>query len=448
MKRVLASSTPLALVLMLLVATASRGQQGEDSGQPGQPAQPGANQRGKGDDPNRVGQQQSGQSGNSGQSGMNQPGQPGNPNQAAQPQHNNRPGQPGQDPWANHQAAYRDLGQFTPLLNSQLVLGTQWRNPGWSEGANGQGMVFAFVDNASRNSGMTLAPADAALRAQLKLGENQGLIVTQIEPGSPAAAAGVRQNDLLVRLEGEDVQAIPLGKVEDLENALKEQGERVVSLVLMRSGRQESLKVQPRVHASLGPVRPEPPAYWIGVSVSPVEPALRAQLQLPDNQGLIVMEVDPHGPATKAGVRKFDIIRSFNGLIPADQSALTKLVQSHGEKTVVVELLREARPLHVKLVPERRHSLGRRLSAELPSQTLYRVNLLGDQKGPVLGTMAFDPNGNLVGNVFADFYSQKIDTPADPALTKRLDDLTAQIRELRQAVEAMTKAQSQGQGNR
>lgn len=146
-------------------------------------------------------------------------------------------------------------------------------------------------------------------------------------------------------------------------------------------------------------------------------------------------------------MRKFDIIRTFDGVTPHDQHALTRLVQACGEKPVVVELVREARPVRVKLTPERRQSLGRRFSAELPAQSLYG-DLIPDQKGPVLGTMAFDPNGNLVGNVVADFALQKTDGQADPALTKRLDDLTAQIRALRQAVEAMTKAQAQSQGNR
>ncbi len=447
MKRVLASSAPLALVLTLLVSTVSRGQQ-QAGNHPGQPGQGQAGQQGnpaqqpgmsppQGGNPNQSGQQQPGQPANPAQSGRNQPGQSGNPIQAAQPQHNDRQGQPGQDPWANHQAGYWDLGV-------QGDLGY----PSWSEIANGKGMVFAFVDNASRNSGMTLAPADPALRAQLKLRDNEGLIVTQVEPGSPAAAAGIHQNDLLVRMEQSSGSFTSLGNVQELVDALKNRGEQVARLVLMRAGRQVTITVQPRVHASLGPIRPEPPTYWIGVAVSPVEPALRAQLQLPDNQGLIVVEVDPQSPAAKAGVHKFDIIRSVNGFTPSDPAALTRMIQAHGDRTVVIELTREARPVHVELAPVRRHALGRRLSAEHPAQTLYRVNLIGGQKGTMLGNMALDPNGNLVGNVVADYFPQKVDSQFDLALTKRLDDLTAQIRELRQAVEAMTKAQAQGQGNR
>lgn len=158
-------------------------------------------------------------------------------------------------------------------------------------------------------------------------------------------------------------------------------------------------------------------------------------------------EAPDWGP-TQAGVRKFDIIRSIDGHIPPDPSALTKMIRARGEKTVVIELTREARPVHVELVPVRRHPVGRQVSAELPAQTLFNVNLIGGQKGTMLANMAFDPNGNLVGNVVADYFPQKIDGQADPALATRLDDLTAQIKELRQAVEAMTKAQSQRQGNR
>src|SRR5262249_43530211 len=105
---------------------------------------------------------------------------------------------------------------------------------------------------------------------------------------------------------------------------------------------------------SLGPVHPEPPAYWIGVSAGPVEPALRTQLQLPQGQGLIITEVHKDSPAAKAGIQPHDIFLKVDGVALSDPASLTKLVQSRGEKPMKIELLRKGHKQEIELTPQRR----------------------------------------------------------------------------------------------
>ena len=217
-----------------------------------------------------------------------------------------------------------------------------------------QALTFNWIDEASRNSGMTLAPADPALQAHLSLGKTEGLIVTAIDPGSPATAAGIHQNDVLVRLGQDESKAVALAKPADLEEGLKAAGDRPTSLTLLRAGKKMSVKVQPRFKVSLGPVRPEPPAYWIGVSAGPVEPALRTQLQIPQGQGLIITEVHKDSPAVKAGIQPHDIFLNVDGVALSDPTALTKLVQSRGEKPMAVELLRQGHKQEIQVAPQRR----------------------------------------------------------------------------------------------
>ena len=93
----------------------------------------------------------------------------------------------------------------------------------------------------------------------------------------------------------------------------------------------------------MGPVQPEPPAFWIGVSVSPLEPALRAQLKLPQNQGLLAIDVVKDSPAAQADVKVHDILLSLDGKLLDSQEKLVELVQSNGEKSVPLELIREGK---------------------------------------------------------------------------------------------------------
>ena len=48
--------------------------------------------------------------------------------------------------------------------------------------------------------------------------------------------------------------------------------------------------------------------YWLGVECLPVMPALRAQLNLPEKQGLLVAAVAPESPAASAGIKQHDIL--------------------------------------------------------------------------------------------------------------------------------------------
>jgi membrane-associated protease RseP (regulator of RpoE activity) len=296
-------------------------------------------------------------------------------------------------------------------------------------------------------SGMVLAPVDESLAAQLKLAKDQGLIVTSLESHSPAAMAGIRQNDVLLKL-GEK----SLGKLEDLEEGLKAAGDKPVALSLIRGGSAQQVQVQPRVQVSLGPVEPEPPAFFIGVSVSSIEPALRAQLQLPGEHGLLAINVVKDSPAEKAGIQPHDILLSLNGKDLTSQARLIELVQSGAEKTIPLEVVREGKKTTLQVTPERRKKSSVSLNFGQPGRTFrYDVvrpgALMG--RGGMGGTFGAYGSGPLPKGegplhtvpMMGAMHGWTATTPGNAAATsKRLDDLAAEVKALRQAVEALAKA--------
>lgn len=83
---------------------------------------------------------------------------------------------------------------------------------------------------------------------------------------------------------------------------------------------------------------------WLGVHTSELSPALRAQLDLPAEAGLLVEQLPPDSPAARAGIAQNDILLSLN-LSPVAtpeqlRAALAKL--RPGEK-VLIEYLHKAR---------------------------------------------------------------------------------------------------------
>ncbi|MGP0067038.1 MAG: PDZ domain-containing protein [Isosphaeraceae bacterium] len=436
MRTRLAFLVAIALFPTLNGPARSYGQQAQ--GQPGQNPQ-----QGQGD--TVVGaifgysQQQQGVQPTQGQPGQNQLG-----SQQHQGSGQQRQGQQGQP-----NNAQQGRGQQGPNNNAQQNLN------GWIRSLNDP--VLTLLDSRNRNSGMSLAPADDALRAQLKLSKDEGLIVTEVEAGSPAALAGIEPNDVLLRLGGSPPKGIRLAKPDDLEKALKLVGSTPEPLQLLRGGQRISLMIQPQVRVSLGPVQPEPPTYWVGVSVASIEPALRAQLQLQPRFGLLALDVVKDSPASKAGLRPHDILLRLDSEALTDQDALIQIVQARGEKTIPLEIVREGKKETIAITPERRKSMNVAAMTEGPFTVNWDIVLPG-------GVLPGQPGGNTLEFVVNDLVQRQtvtrdanqrvrsmsvppraISSPKDShdlnsATAKQLDDLSAQIKELRQAIDALTKA--------
>lgn len=101
--------------------------------------------------------------------------------------------------------------------------------------------------------------------------------------------------------------------------------------------------------------------YWIGLMCVPPDEALRSQLDLPVDVGLLVVEVTDGGPAMKAGIQKHDLLLSIaivNKSTDAQPlkglSDLVTQVQAAETSPVKLELLRRGRKQTLELVPVER----------------------------------------------------------------------------------------------
>src|SRR6195256_2021338 len=103
---------------------------------------------------------------------------------------------------------------------------------------------------------------------------------------------------------------------------------------------------------------PAPPKYWIGLlgGAIPADNPLRAHVGLPENQGLLVANVVPKGPAAKAGLKQHDILLKGNGKDLHDMKDLVDLVMSEGAKKgqITLDVLRHNKHESFNLKPEDR----------------------------------------------------------------------------------------------
>jgi C-terminal processing protease CtpA/Prc len=73
---------------------------------------------------------------------------------------------------------------------------------------------------------------------------------------------------------------------------------------------------------------PRAPRAWLGVQPEDLPDELRAQLDLPEGEGLLVTEVLPGSPAEKAGLKKNDILIKIDGKAVKGEESLAKFMST------------------------------------------------------------------------------------------------------------------------
>lgn len=167
---------------------------------------------------------------------------------------------------------------------------------------------------------------------ELGLGETRGVLLTAIVPGSPAANAGLRQGDVIIRIAGKDVtDPVSLNdKILATPNLL----DRPASIVIWREGRMQ--EVQATLTAL--PARDTKGRLVItgynplnGVMVEALGPALNADLGLAlSTRGVAVVDAPQKAPlaAFNFSVKPGDLILSVNGNLVKSPKEVQQAVDS------------------------------------------------------------------------------------------------------------------------
>jgi serine protease Do len=89
---------------------------------------------------------------------------------------------------------------------------------------------------------------------------------------------------------------------------------------------------------------------WLGVMIQKVTPELAKSFSLKDNNGALVGDVIPGGPAAKAGIKRGDVIVKFNGYDVKDMEELPKIVaNTKPDIEVDVEVIRGGKTLNLNV---------------------------------------------------------------------------------------------------
>jgi len=149
-------------------------------------------------------------------------------------------------------------------------------------------------------------------------------VVGHVMPDSPAAKAGIRDGDLIVRLEDK-----PNPTWEDIDMQELSSAYRPMRVAVERGGKRFDISVTPVLDERSG-------VGYAGWSA-------RGDIQLGN--------ISPDLPAKKAGLQKGDLIKTANGQPIHSVVKFHEIIRSSGGKPVTLELTRNGQPHTVTVQP-------------------------------------------------------------------------------------------------
>jgi serine protease Do len=269
------------------------------------------------------------------------------------------------------------LGQTEPSPQAAVLSAT----------GNGDALaLYSPADQSSRDSvirlqemlndrngawlGVDLTDVTQAKVNELKLPGDYGAIVSKVDPGSPAAQAGLKQNDVILAFGGMQVWSVA-----QLSQRIRETPPgRTVELTVSRDGRRMHLSVKmaapktsvmfPGGNFIMPEVRVPPVSipgrYFdfnffpgtttrLGIEAQELTPQLAGYFKVKQGKGILVAEVEDGSPAARAGLKAGDCIVKADATEVDSVSSLRRALAPAAGHEVTLTIVRDGREQSVQV---------------------------------------------------------------------------------------------------
>jgi Do/DeqQ family serine protease len=206
--------------------------------------------------------------------------------------------------------------------------------------------------------GIIVQKVSSDIANSLGLKDAHGVIVSQVQSGSAAERAGLKQGDVITTLNGTAVDDPNTFR----NTVASAQPGSSVSLSVLRNGQPQ------QIQAALGEFKAEKEegadedaaapngktgnTGKLGIGVQPLTPEVARQLELPAGAtGLVVGQVDPNGPAADAGIQEGDVIVQVNQQYVRSVADLHAALQKSGTRPALLLVSRKGGSVYVTVRP-------------------------------------------------------------------------------------------------
>lgn len=236
-------------------------------------------------------------------------------------------------PQQSDEAMHRKLAKLEAKLASlqePVIVSEELQEPGTE--------VLAFGDDSASWLGVETHDVTSDIAKTDKLPAERGVVIGKVVADSPAAKAGLKENDVVTEINGQRIESaatfrrmiheIPAGRTAQL-TIWRDGHSQSLSVTLGHSedrGRVWTSKAAPGNFAFRMPDMPrvEIPRMdfdgamllgrpRLGIDAEDLSGQLGSYFGAPDGEGVLVREVNSGSPAEKAGLKAGDVITSVDG---------------------------------------------------------------------------------------------------------------------------------------
>lgn len=194
-------------------------------------------------------------------------------------------------------------------------------------------------------AGATAQAVDAALAEAFDQTIPAGVVLLDLHPDSPLAVAGLQRGDVILSVDGGEVNSGP-----EMMFRLAARGIGAQSVLQTRRGRQERAVTIDLIAPPETPSREtrqiDGRAALAGLVVMRINPAVIAEFGLaPEAEGILVAQA--RDLAARVGLRPGDVLQTINGARVDSTDDVQRLSQAQ-TRTWVIELIREGRQVSLR----------------------------------------------------------------------------------------------------
>lgn len=212
---------------------------------------------------------------------------------------------------------YMGIG-FSIPINMVKAIQSQLKN----EGKVTRGWLGVVIQNVDEN-----------LARSFGLDKAEGILVSEVQPGSPAEDADVQQGDVILKLNDNK-----LVDVADLRNRVALLlPNSVGKLEIIRDGKKKTIDVHigerpgdPRQLGSSDSGKSSIEQF--GLAFQDLTPELAERLGYEQKEGVIVSQVEPGSPASSAGMRPGQLVEEVNKQIVKNVKELKRAIANSDDK--------------------------------------------------------------------------------------------------------------------
>ncbi len=208
--------------------------------------------------------------------------------------------------------------------------------------------------------GVGLQPVSDDIAASLGIPKDHGEIVRTVQPGDPAAKAGIQQGDVIVAVNGKEVDPdqtvsylvanTPVGARVPID--VIRNGKRIsIPVTVTQRPTEEELSKQlgQGDEGNSGPNgSPKATSETLGLTLQPLTPQIAHALDLPaGTSGVVITAVDPNSNAAEKRLQRGDIIVAVQGqkvTTPAQVLAAVAAAKRAGRSSVLLLVQRGSAP--------------------------------------------------------------------------------------------------------